>query len=174
MKSSRHQSRFIAIQSLANYLFTNMDDSLETVLSIQHAQNIEHEYLKALYQNTLSSVDTLKPIISSIMKKNFEHLDYILKAILYLASYELLISKLDVGIVINEYVTLTKRFIDDLDYKLVHKVIHDLNQNKLIIDAGKVASEKSLASAIATASETITNPDSIHCATMQSAQQTSL
>lgn len=137
MKSSRHQSRFIAIQALANYLFTNMDDSLETVLGIQHAENIDTDYLQTLYQQTLSMLASLKPLIVNTIKKNFDHLDYILQSVLYLATYELTVTKLDIGIVINEYVTLTKRFVDDLDYKLVHKVIHDINQNQRIVHASQ-------------------------------------
>ncbi len=133
MKSSRHQSRFICIQALSNYLFTSMTDSLSTILTIQPSQNIDQKFLETLYENAVEHINNLKPVLKTIIKsRRFDNLDYILKSILLLAAHELLIDKMDVGVVINEYVTLTKRFIDDEgDYKLVHKVIHDLNQAQI-------------------------------------------
>lgn len=130
MKTSRHQARFLAAQALSSYLVTGMDNSLDTVSQIQSTLRTDTKFLKILYDKTIEQIEILKPILTNIIKtKKFDQLDYILQAILYLASYELIILKTSVGIVINEYVMITKRFIDSIDYKLVHKILHDINQN---------------------------------------------
>lgn len=129
MKTSRHQARFLAAQALSSYLVTGMNNSLDTVSQIQSTLRTDTKFLHLIYEKTIEQLEILKPILTNIIKtKKFDQLDYILQAILYLSAYELIILKTSVGIVINEYVMITKRFVDSIDYKLVHKIIHDINQ----------------------------------------------
>ncbi len=132
MKTSRHQARFLAAQALSSYLVTGMQNSLDTVSQIQNILRTDMKFLTDLYEKTIEKIDTFKPMLDNIIKtKKFEQLDYIIQAILYLAVYELIHLQTSVGIVINEYVMITKRFMDSIDYKLVHKIIHDINQDIL-------------------------------------------
>lgn len=135
-KSSRHQSRFVAVQAVANYLFTNKTNALDPLLSVNKESRIDIDFTTHLYAQTLPHIDSWREILPTVIKaKTFSNLDMILQSLIFLGIYELVIDKLDIGIVINEYVTLTKRFFDDSEYKFIHGVLHEISTKKELFTA---------------------------------------
>jgi N utilization substance protein B len=84
------------------------------------------EFAKWLVDTTIQNYDSYKILIEKYLKQgwNFERLSAMERAILLIATCEILDSKLDERIIINEAIINAKEFCDEDSYKFINGVLH--------------------------------------------------
>lgn len=128
---SQHQKRVITIEILYQYFLDQQNkEALEqSIEQEEKANTLPSEVIKQIkdimwYQEQL---------ISAIQKNlkinwNFTSLKPIEKAILLLASYEILYTTTQKAIIINEAIILAKHYCDNNAYKYINGVLDKINK----------------------------------------------
>lgn len=122
----RHNARIIAILTLYN-IDINEICVLEGLQCFENIKNLEseyeysveidYEYSKKLVKGVLDNLTKIDSvIIDSLIKYTIDRLSYVDRAIIRLATYEMLLEKLPKGIVIDEALQITREYsnLDDL------------------------------------------------------------
>lgn len=131
-KSRRQTAREKAMISIYQHML--VDNSLEQIdeyISSDKtiAKNEEtYAFCRSLIELTLLNFEQYKNEISKHLKKgwNFERLSFVERAILLIATCELLDTDLEKTIIINEAVVLSKTYCDEESYKFINGVLHSL------------------------------------------------
>lgn len=140
--SQRHKARHFAMQAIYQWQITR---ELPSVIENQFIEdqplgNADREYLHDLIFGIVTNVDEIDATFSPYLSRGINDLDMVDKAILRLATFELL-HKQDVPyrVVINEAIMLAKEFAAQDSHKFVNGVLDRVVKNLPNADEGQPA-----------------------------------
>lgn len=124
---NRHEQRIIAMQSLYQHLLLNKDIR-KCVFDCMEGCNEIDGYLYSLTMGTVENKDKYVDKINQHLRQDwtFERLSVLEQSILLISFQEILENDTPKPIVINEAITLAKKYCDDDSYKLLNGVIDQL------------------------------------------------
>jgi len=135
--SNRHRARELAVQGIYSWqLSNNAIEQVELSLATSNdMKKVDMPFFQRLLRGTVEDVDVLDDKIKPYLGRLPEELDPIEKAILRLATFEL-VHCIDVPyrVVINEYVELAKTFGAQESHKFINgaldKAVKTLRENE--------------------------------------------
>lgn len=131
-KINRKISREKAVIGIYQYLLTECD--LESIYAYLESESIlvknesNLDFSKSLVNAVIENKNELMAAISEHLKSgwSFERLGYIERAILLVASCEMIKLDMPKTIIINEAVELCKTYCDDESYKYINGVLNSI------------------------------------------------
>lgn len=132
---SKYNSRSAAVQFAYQLKLTNenIQESVEKFLSSElfkeDYKEIKTNFFKKLVLNLEDK--TLDQQIEKSLKsgKNLTHLSIIELCILKIALIEMIYEKTDLPVIINEYVEISKEFLDNSSIKFINALLDNLSKN---------------------------------------------
>ena len=109
---NRHEQRVVAMQSVYQHLLLGKDIR-KCVFDVMKGSNDIDGYLYSLTMGTVDDWD-------------FDRLSMLEQAILLISFQEILANDTPKAVVINEAITLAKKYCDDNSYKLLNGVLDQL------------------------------------------------
>ncbi|MFP4485689.1 MAG: transcription antitermination factor NusB [Campylobacterales bacterium] len=102
----------------------NIEKFAKEMLDEKKIRNKQQEFAMGLYEGVIKNIETIdEKIISNLKGWEFEKLGDMEKALLRLATYEILYTSVDRAVVINEAVELSKRFCTEQSPKFINGVL---------------------------------------------------
>ncbi len=140
--ATRHQARRAVIGLLYAYDLGNkgITKYSEDILEENKIRNRQREFSLRLFNGTVEYMD----ILDEKIQKHLESWDYtkigkVEKAILRLASYEIIIEKTDKAIIINEAIELAKELADDNSPKFINGVLDAIAKEAIQKDKNSIS-----------------------------------
>ncbi len=140
--ATRHQARRAVIGLLYAYDLGNkgITKYSEDILEENKIRNRQREFSLRLFNGTVEYID----ILDEKIQKHLESWDYtkigkVEKAILRLASYEIIIEKTDKAIIINEAIELAKELADDNSPKFINGVLDAIAKEAIQKDKNSIS-----------------------------------
>jgi len=124
--ATRHQARTAVVGLLYAYDLGNTDigNFSDTILEEDKIRNKQREFSNELFAGTIKN---LLPIDSEIQKHlkdwNYQSIGKVEKAIMRLATYEIMIEGTDKRIIINEAIELAKALADDKSPRFINAIL---------------------------------------------------
>ena len=124
---NRHEQRVIAMNSVYQHLLLGKDIR-KCVFECMKGANEIDGYLYSLTMGTVENKDIYIKKINELLRSDwtFERLSMLEQAILLVSFQEILACDTAKPVVINEAITLAKKYCDDNSYKLLNGVIDRL------------------------------------------------
>ena len=124
---NRHEQRIIAMKSIYQHLLLDKDIR-KCVYECMDGCNEIDGYLYSLTIGTAENKEKYIDMINPLLRKDwsFDRLSILEQTILLIAFQEILVNETQKAIVINEAVTLAKKYCDEDAYKLLNGVIDQL------------------------------------------------
>lgn len=124
---NRHEVRVIAMQSVYQYLLLGKDIR-KCVYDVTKGSNEIDGYLYSLTIGTIENKDAFVQRIDQLLRDDweFDRLSMLEQAILLISCEEILANDTPKAVVINEAITLAKKYCDDNSYKLINGVLDQL------------------------------------------------
>jgi N utilization substance protein B len=124
--ATRHQARSAVIGLLYAYDLGN--DNIvkfsDDILEEKKIRNKQREFSLNLFNGTVKNLDTIdKEIKKHLQSWDYNSLGKVEKAILRVATYEIMFEKIERAIIINEAVELAKEFADENSPKFINGVL---------------------------------------------------
>ena len=129
--ATRHQARAAVVGLLYAYDLGNetIGDFFEDILEEKKIRNKQREFSSRLFKGTIEHLETVDKQIKEHLKSwNFDDLGKIEKAILRLATYEIVVDKNDKAVVINEAIELAKELADDKSHQFINGVLDSIGK----------------------------------------------
>lgn len=132
MKLTRTEARekiMVILYQIDFYIKGNIDYNLDDVF----AENLEmdNKYVKDIVNGVLENADTIDSVISKYLENwDLDRLGKTDKAILRLATYEMMYYDTPKVVVINEALELAKKYSDDKIVKLINAVLDKIRDNE--------------------------------------------
>jgi len=124
--ATRTQARESVVGLLYAYDLGNTEIAkfFDIILEDKKIRNKQKEFALTLFEGTINNLDKIDESLKShLNKRDIEDIGIVEKAILRLSIYEILFSKLDKAIVINEAIELAKRLASDNAPKFINGVL---------------------------------------------------
>ena len=132
MKSKKNtspvRSRDKVIQSLYEIELSGTD--VKEILKDLSLQS-RYPHYKDLLLGVINSIEDIDNKLSEFMERKLSSLDPIERNALRLATYEMLFTKTDVPIIINESIRLTKKYGSADGHKYVNALLDKINKSNL-------------------------------------------
>ncbi|MDR3346342.1 MAG: transcription antitermination factor NusB [Campylobacteraceae bacterium] len=130
--STRHQVR----ETIVGFLYAQDvgNDSIEKfrdeIFEEKKIRNQQKEFAVALYEGILNNLNDIDKAINRYLKEwELEKVGAIERALLRLGAYELLYTKTDSAVVINEAIELAKELGNDTSSKFVNGVLDSIKKS---------------------------------------------
>ncbi|MCF0110609.1 MAG: transcription antitermination factor NusB [Erysipelotrichaceae bacterium] len=124
---TRHQQREIVMTCLYQYLLRDID--LDTLFE-DNLQLHDKDSIPYIVETTVETINNMDDYIERIdtylTEWSFDRLGYVEKAILLMATHEILHDGEKKVVYVNEAVELAKTYCDDETYKLINGVLDQL------------------------------------------------
>lgn len=102
----------------------NIEKFAKEMLDEKKIRNKQQEFAMGLFEGVIKNIETIdEKIISNLKGWEFEKLGDMEKALLRLATFEILYSEVDRAVVINEAVELSKKFCTEQSPKFINGVL---------------------------------------------------
>jgi len=131
--ATRHQVR----ESIIGLLYASdignegIDKFIDEIFEEKKIRNQQREFALDLYNGIKINLEHIDGVINNYLKEwDLANIGNIERAILRLATYELLYSELDDAVVINEAIELAKKLCNDTSPKFVNGVLDSIKNNK--------------------------------------------
>jgi N utilization substance protein B len=130
--ATRHQVREAVIgllyaQDIGN---DNIVKFRDEILEEKKIRNLQKEFAVELYQGVLDNINEIDKAINRYLKEwELEKIGMIERALLRLGAYELLYTKLDSAVIINEAIELAKKLGNETSSKFVNGVLDSIKKN---------------------------------------------
>ena len=124
--SERRKARHFAVQAIYQWQMTqdNVGDIEEQFKLDQEMKKVDMDYFRELLSGVAGHVNKLDATFSPYLSRKLDDLDMVDKAILRLATFELLFRKdVPYRVVINEGIELAKAFAAEDSHKFVNGVL---------------------------------------------------
>ena len=124
--ATRHQARTAVVGLLYAYDLgnENIANFSDIILEEGKIRNKQREFSNRLFSGTIENLEMLDAIIKKHLKEwDFDGIGKVEKAIMRLATFELLVEKTDKAIIINEAVELAKKLADDKSPEFINGVL---------------------------------------------------
>lgn len=131
--ATRTQARESVVGLLYAYGIGNMDAkaSAEDIFEDKKIRNKQREFAEGLFNGVIANLDAIDDAISKLLNaRGLDDVGAVEKAILRLATYELMFTDLDQPIVINEAIELAKRLTSDNSPKFINGVLDHIRDAK--------------------------------------------
>ena len=131
--SERRKARHFAVQAIYQWQMTqdNVGDIEEQFKLDQEMKGVDMDYFRELLSGVAGHVNKLDATFSPYLSRKLEDLDMVDKAILRLATFELLFRQdVPYRVVINEGIELAKAFAAEDSHKFVNGVLDKLVKDK--------------------------------------------
>ena len=132
MKLTRTEARekiMIILYQIDFYIKDNISYDVEEV--IKENLEIDNKYVRDIVYGVLEKVDEIDSIITKYLENwDLNRLGKTDKAILRLATYEMLYYDTPKVVVINEAIELSKKYSDDKIVKLINAVLDKIRDNE--------------------------------------------
>ena len=131
--ATRHQVRetivgLLYASDIGNEGIDKFVDELFEDKKIRHNQL---EFAKELYSGIKINLSSVDEVINNYLREwNLNEIGNIERAILRLATYEILYSELDDAVIINEAIELAKKLCNDTSPKFINGVLDAIMKNK--------------------------------------------
>ena len=132
--ATRHQARQAVVSFLYAYDLGNKDivNFSEDVLEEKKIRNKQKDFALDLFNNTLLKLDFIDKIISKNLKDwSIERLGNVEKAILRLGVYEILFTKLEKAVIINEALEISKEIANEGSKSFINGILDSINKGDL-------------------------------------------
>ncbi len=131
--ATRHQVR----ESIVGLLYASdigndgIDKFADELFEEKKIRNKQLEFAKELYSGVKEHLEDVDKMINNFLKEwNLSEIGNIERAILRLATYEILYCEVDDAVVINEAIELSKRLCNDTSPKFINGVLDSIMKNK--------------------------------------------
>lgn len=124
--SMRHKARHFALQALYQWQLTGQSPAEieKQFLEDQPVQGSDLEYMHDLIFGVIANVETIDETFEPCLSRPLKDLDQVDKAILRLATFELMYrQEVPFRVVINEAIMLAKEFAEQDSHKFVNGVL---------------------------------------------------
>ena len=131
--ATRHQVRetIVGILYASDIGNEGIDKFVDDLFEEKKIRNNQLEFAKELYSGVKTNLDSVDEVINGYLKEwSLEEIGNIERAILRLATYEILHSNLDDAVVINEAIELAKKLCNDTSPKFINGVLDAIMKNK--------------------------------------------
>jgi transcription antitermination protein NusB len=124
---NRHEQRVVAMQSVYQHLLLGKDIR-KCVYDVTKGANEIDGYLYSLTIGTIDNQAAFEQRINDLLRDDwsFDRLSMLEQAILLISFQEILANDTPKAVVINEAVTLAKKYCDDNSFKLINGVLDQL------------------------------------------------
>ena len=124
---NRHEQRVVAMQSVYQHLLLGKDIR-KCVYDVTKGANEIDGYLYSLTIGTIENQAAFEQRINDLLSDDwsFDRLSMLEQAILLISFQEILANDTPKAVVINEAVTLAKKYCDDNSFKLINGVLDQL------------------------------------------------
>lgn len=136
----RHQARLLSIIALYQNDINNDQIGFEQAIELvedYYELKVESDILsfcQELYEGTIKHLDQIDEVIKqSLFKWTIDRLSYVDRAIIRLATFELLFANTPAPIVINEAVEITKYFcvdVEEAQVKFNNRLLDTIKENE--------------------------------------------
>ncbi|MDR1460947.1 MAG: transcription antitermination factor NusB [Campylobacteraceae bacterium] len=130
--ATRHQVREAVVgllyaQDIGN---NNIAKFRDEILEEKKIRNRQKEFAVELYKGILDNMDAIDKSINRYLKEwELEKIGTIERALLRLGAYELLYTKLDSAVIINEAIELAKKLGNETSSKFVNGVLDSIKKS---------------------------------------------
>jgi N utilization substance protein B len=124
--ATRHQARKAVVGLLYAYDLgnINIEKFSEDILEERKIRNKQREFSLRLFKGTIQNLDKIDAEIQKHLKGwDYNSLGKVEKAILRVATFEILFDKIERAIIINEAVELAKELADEKSPKFINGVL---------------------------------------------------
>ena len=131
--ATRTQSRESVVGLLYAYDLGNEDiaNHSDIVLEDKKIRNKQKEFALSLFNGTMANLEKVDEELSNHLKqRDISEVGKVEKAILRLSIYEIIFTKLDKPIVINEAIELAKRLASDNAPKFINGLLDKIQSEK--------------------------------------------
>ena len=151
--ATRSQVREVVVQLLYAYDSGNEGISkfVEEILEEHKIKNAQKNFAQELFSGVIANLESLDLRITHQLKDwDFERIGNIERAILRLGAYEIVFSKVDKAVVINEALEIAKNFSYELSVKFINGVLDGIAKNyklslkeiQVILEQQKISKEE--------------------------------
>jgi len=131
--ATRHQVR----ETIVGLLYASdigndgIDKFADELFEEKKIRNNQLEFARELYSGIKINLESVDEVINTYLKEwNLSEIGNIERAILRLATYEILHSELDDAVIINEAIELAKKLCNDTSPKFINGVLDAIMKNK--------------------------------------------
>jgi N utilization substance protein B len=131
--ATRHQVR----ETIVGLLYASdigndgIDKFADELFEEKKIRNNQLEFARELYNGIKINLESVDEVINTYLKEwNLSEIGNIERAILRLATYEILHSELDDAVIINEAIELAKKLCNDTSPKFINGVLDAIMKNK--------------------------------------------
>ncbi|SFV66494.1 Transcription termination protein NusB [hydrothermal vent metagenome] len=124
--ATRHQARTAVVGLLYAYDLGNEDIAKfsDDILEDDKIRNKQRVFSKTLFQGTIDNLETIDAEVQKYLKEwDYNSIGKVEKAIMRLATYEIMIEGTDKRIIINEAIELAKALADDKSPRFINAVL---------------------------------------------------
>ena len=143
--ATRHQARTAVVGLLYAYDLGNQDIAKfsDIILEEDKIRNKQRVFSKALFKGTIDNIEVIDTEIQKHLKGwDYKSIGKVEKAIMRLATYEILIEGTDKRIIINEAIELAKALADDKAPKFINAVLDAIGKEDVLVEEAKRESEE--------------------------------
>jgi len=131
--ATRHQARTAVIGLLYAYDLGNENISKfsDEILEADKIRNKQRVFSHNLFDGTIQNLETIDTEIQKHLKDwDYNSIGKVEKAILRLATYEIMIEGVDKRIIINEAIELAKKLADDKSPRFINAVLDSVGKEE--------------------------------------------
>jgi len=131
--ATRHQARTAVVGLLYAYDLGNENISKysDVILEEDKIRNKQREFSNRLFKGTIDNLLTIDTEIQKHLKGwNYQSIGKVEKAIMRLASFEIMIDGTDKRIIINEAIELSKSLADDKSPRFINAVLDAIGKEE--------------------------------------------
>ena len=131
--ATRHQVRetIVGILYASDIGNEGIEKFVDDLFEEKKIRNNQLEFAKELYSGIKINLPSVDEVINNYLKEwNLSEIGNIERAILRLATYEILYSELDDVVIINEAIELAKKLCNDTSPKFINGVLDAIMKNK--------------------------------------------
>lgn len=124
---NRHEIRLMAMECVYQHMLLGKDIK-KCIFDAMKGNNEIDGYLYSLTIGTIENKDRYIDMINGYLRKDwsFDRLSVLEQSILLISFQEVLENEMPKAVVINEAITLAKKYCDESSYKLINGVIDQL------------------------------------------------
>ena len=131
--ATRHQVRetVVGILYASDIGNEGIDKFVDELFEEKKIRNKQLEFAKKLYSGIKTELSNIDIVINNYLNEwNLSEIGNLERAILRLATYEILYSELDDAVVINEAIELAKKLCNDTSPKFINGVLDAIVKNR--------------------------------------------
>jgi len=131
--ATRHQVRetIVGILYASDIGNDGIEKFVDDIFEEKKIRNRQLEFAKELYDGVKTELESIDEVVNSYLKEwSLSEIGNIERAILRLGAYEILYSKIDNAVAINEAIELSKKLCSDTSPRFINGVLDSIVKNR--------------------------------------------